>query len=188
MDNNQLKKRSRQGAVISSIGFLMVVSMFVYAGITLNNLNKEITERSIQIEALDSLILAQNQEIKGNEQIVASLVEEINKLKDPAIKPKSNAVAIPGIFDSQGRQIYDFTIWLTSSQFTLNRIKKATFKFPHESFNLKDRESSDSSNGFLVSYRGYGTLNLVTVHIEYETGEEETLFYDMHKALSTTSN
>lgn len=185
MDNKQLKKRSKQGAVISSVGFLMVLGMFVYAGVTLNSLNEEILERSMKIEALDSLIIAQNQEIEGNEQIVVSLIEEINKLKDPSIKPKSKAVAIPGIFDSQGRQVYDFTIWLTSSQFTLNRIAKATFKFSHGSFILTDRESSDKSNGFLVSYRGWGCLTLVTVTIEFEDGEEETLFYNMCEELSS---
>jgi hypothetical protein len=179
MDNESLKKRSRQGAMISSIGFLIIILSFVFASWKLKNMNDIIVSKAIEISTLDSTITRQNGEIESKQKLVNDLVAEINKLRNPAIQPKVRAVEIPGLFDPQNRQIFDFTLWITSSQFTLNRISKVSYYFENATYLLKERESKDNSNGFLISYRGWGCLSVVKIMVEYENGEKETLYFNM---------
>lgn len=183
MDNESLKKKSRQGALISSAGFLIIIFSFVFASLKLKSLNDEIAIKSVQISTLDSTIVKQSSDIEANQKLVADLVAEINKLRNPAIQPKVSAVEIPGIKDAQNRQIFDFTLWITSSQYTLNRISKVSYRFENASYLLKDRESKDNSNGFLISYRGWGCLSLITITVDYVDGEKETLYFNMCEGL-----
>jgi hypothetical protein len=179
MDNEILKKRSRQGAMISLFGFFIIIMAFAFASWKLNSLNEVIALKSIEINALDSTILKQNSDIEVKQKLVNDLVDEINKLRDPRIQPKVSAVEIPGVKDAQSRQIFDFTLWITSSQYTLNRISKVSYHFNNATYLMKDRESNDHSNGFLISYRGWGCLSVIKITVQYDNGENETLYFDM---------
>ena len=178
-NTKKLKRKSKQGAVISALGFIIIVFVFIFAAWKLNKLDSTIKLKSTEILALDSIINNQNDEIKLKQKLVTDLVDEINKLRDPSIQPKAKAIKIPGIFDPKKRQIYDFTVWITSSKHTLNKIKKVTYQFGEKSFILKNRESIDSSNGFLVSYRGWGCLSVVKIFIQYDDDETEIQYFNM---------
>src|SRR5210317_1138313 len=110
MEIEKLKKSSRQGAIKSIFGFLIIIAVIVFAGFRLNALNEEISQKQAQVNDLTEL--------------QDELLEEINRLKDPTIQPHARAKEVPGIFDSQDRQIFDFTVWITSSQHTINQIDK----------------------------------------------------------------
>lgn len=179
MDINNIKKRSKHGAIISLIGLLIIIIAFGIAAISLRRLQQTIESKKHEIIILDSTKIAQEKEIDGNNKVISELVDEINRLKDPTICPHARAIAIPGLLDSQKRQVYDFTVWITSSQFTLNRIRKVSYQFGHETFIIKNRESEDSSNGFLVSYRGWGCMALVKISVEYVNQNSEIIYFDM---------
>jgi uncharacterized coiled-coil protein SlyX len=179
MDSKQLKKRSKQGAIISVFGFLIIVFAFVIAYRELSSLNAIITSKNIEIDALDSTLKSQKETIEFNQDLIKSLVDEINKLRDPAIQPNARAVKQPNIYDPKGRQIYDFTLWITTSQFTLNKIEKVTYLFKHKSVILKNKEAFDNSNGFLVSYRGWGCIPVVQITVNYIDGDEEVIYFNM---------
>lgn len=179
MDNKELKKKSRQGAIISLFGFLIVVVVFVFAANRLNSLNQTIKIKTSKLESLDSTMISQRNEIKANQKLVNRLVDDINKLRDPSIQPKSRAKKVPGILDSKQRQIYDFTVWISSSNHTLKEISKVSYQFGHDTFIRKNRESSDLSNGFLVSYRGWGCLSVVKITVEYKDKEPEEIYFNM---------
>lgn len=176
MDYNQLKKRSRQGARISLFGFLIIISVFIFAGLKLNKLNIEIASKSKELTNLVSTIDDQKAEIK-------KLQNEINALKDPSLKPQAYAVLLPNIKDPQGYQIYDFNIWITSSQYTLNRIESIEYFFDHPTMLLKNRQSKNKSNSFLVSYRGWGCLKSIKAEVKYKNGKTEIISFDMCEAL-----
>jgi len=184
IDKDIIKKRSRQAAIISSIGFLIIILAFGFASWQLQKLNAAVAAKNKEIKALDALIENRNKDIKAKKVLIDTLISEINKLKDPRIQPKVRAVAIPGVFDSQKRQVYDFTVWVTSSQHTLNKISKVSYQFGHDTFILRNRESNDNSNGFLVSYRGWGCLSIVKIIVEYREGNNEVLYFDMCNALN----
>ena len=179
MDNKQLKRKSKQGALISSLGFVIIILVFIFAASELNKLNDTIRLKTDKLESLDSTIVMQKKEIGANKNLVNSLVTEINKLRDPSIQPNARAVNIPGIIDSKGRQVHDFTVWITSSQHTLNKITKVSYQFGLDTFIIKNRESNDKSNGFLVSYRGWGCLSVVKISVEYENKESEEIYFNM---------
>jgi len=190
MENNSFQKRSRQGAFISLFGFVIVLLVFVFAASRLQNLNHLIEERTVTVDSLDLAVLHQDSaiawqkdEVAENQFLIRKLVFEINKLKDPIIRPQTKAVAIPGVKDPDGKQIYDFTIWVTASQYALNTIKQVDYQFGHKSFNLKTRISSDGSNGFLVSYRGWGCLSGMVLSVLYKDGTTDELYFDMCEGL-----
>jgi uncharacterized coiled-coil protein SlyX len=183
MDSKQLKKRSKQGTFISIFGFLIIVFAFIIAYRELTNLNTIIASKNIEIDALDSTLNSQKETIEYNQNLINSLVDEINKLRDPTIQPNARAVKQPNIYDPEGRQIYDFTLWIATSQFTLNKIEKVTYLFKHKSVILKNKEAFDNSNGFLVSYRGWGCIPVVQITVKYMDGEEEVLYFNMCQGL-----
>jgi hypothetical protein len=186
MDNKTLKRRSRQGSLISALGFFVILIAFVYASVKLSGLNNEINQKTSELNRIDSilarkdsLILNQTNLIEHNRNLIDTLVTQINELTDNRIYPKAQAVAIPGVLDGNKRQIYDFTIWITSSQVNLNEIVKVTYEFRHDTFLLNTRESTNVSNGFLVSYRGWGCLAIVELSIQYANNTTEKIFFNM---------
>ncbi|MFT4576201.1 MAG: hypothetical protein ACI9SI_001120 [Polaribacter sp.] len=177
MDNSQLRKKSRQGAGISAIGFLIMIFVFVFAAFKLNTLNNDILEKTQEKIDLDSTITKQRSDIQN-------LKDEINNLKDPSLKPQAYAVLLPNIKDHVTKnQVYDFNLWITSSQFTLNKIKKVEYTFKHKTMLLKKRDSKNKSNSFLVSYRGWGCLKFVIIKVTYIDNTTETINFDMCSAL-----
>ena len=178
MDKKEIKRKSRQASFISIIGFLIILIAFIYAALRLDKLNNTIQINKETLSMQDSILTTQNNEIKTKQNLIKDLIEELDKYKDSEITANTKAVKLDGIFMS-GRQIYDFTIWLTAGEETLNFIDNVKYKFNHESFILKERESAESSNGFLVSYRGWGCLQLVEIHIEYKDKEKEVVYFNM---------
>jgi cell division protein FtsX len=179
MEIHRLKKKSQQGAAISAIGFLIIIAGFCFAGFKLNKLNQVIENKKERLVQLDSIYTQKELQIAENEQTIAELIDEINQLKDPAIIPKAEAKVVPGVFDSKSNPIYDFTVWITSSQYTLQQIKKVSYQFGHSSFITKNRTSEDASNGYLVSYRGWGCLTMVKILVEFNNNATETLYFNM---------
>ena len=88
MDSKSLKKKSKQGAIISLLGFIIVIAVFVFAAMKLNNLNKEIELKEsridsltkIQVEQLDS-IARQTETIESNKVLVKQLSEDLIRLQ-----------------------------------------------------------------------------------------------------------
>jgi hypothetical protein len=179
MDNTTLQKKSKQGAYISLIGFLFVIIAFAIGISEVSELNDSIDLKKTELAQMNRALDSTESVIKENRTNIATLMAEINKLKDPNIYPKSSSTLLPGVMDPKKRQVFDFTIWLTSSQATLNKITSVRYNFNNETFLLKDRESSNRSNGFLISYRGWGCLSYIAINITYQDGQTKTLYYDM---------
>jgi hypothetical protein len=57
------------------------------------------------------------------------------------------------------------------------------YYFEHPSFIDKTKVSTDPSNGFAVSYRGWGALRLVTITVQLNDGTSHSYYFDMVKAL-----
>lgn len=192
MEINDYKKRSKQGARISAVGFILVLVSFIYGSYQLNEIHEQVQAKTLELQnkraqllKLDSTLTHQNKEIEAKQILVDNLISEINQLKDPTITPSSSATAIPGLKDSKNRQVYDFTVWVNSSNKTLNQIEKVAYEFGHGTFILTTRESSERSNGFLVSYRGWGCLSVVKIVITFNDGSQEHQYFEMCRDLET---
>lgn len=179
MNSDLLKRRSRQGALISALGFMFVLVAIIYSFLRLDELNLKMAEKTRELVRIDSVLMERDSVITLKTKQIDGLIDEINQLTDTRIYPKAKAVEIPGIKDSQGRQIHDFTIWVSTSHATMKRIHRVSYEFSHNTFILKTRESEDASNGFLVSYRGWGCMGVVHVVVQYHDNSKESLYFKM---------
>lgn len=101
-----------------------------------------------------------------------------------AIQPRTEASAIPELTDKRGQQIYNFKLWLESPAEIAGSISRVSYQFKHPSFKEKEKTSSDASNGFQVSYQGWGCLYLVTIKVHLKDGNTEEILFNMCNALS----
>lgn len=178
MEIQKIKAKSRQSAVISGTGFLIILVTFLFTSFKLYRYDEEIKQKSMELKNISDSISSLQKGIDEKQKLIGQLVSEVNRLSDPSIQPKSESLKLPNQF-SNGRQLYDFTLWITSSSYTLNKIRKVSYEFNHSTMILKTRESTNSSNGFLVSYRGWGCLRMVKLTITYTDGKTGSLFFDM---------
>ena len=120
------------------------------------------SQENLNIELLnEEKILSQT--IKFQEK----RIKELELASSPeAIVAQTKSVKLDGI-TNKGRQIYDYSIWLQTPILLKDRIEKVDYFFDHPSMLKKHRESKESSNGYSVSYRGWGCLEpvLITVHL-----------------------
>ena len=156
----------------------------------LNNLNKEIELKEsridsltkIQVEQLDS-IARQTETIEANKVLVKQLSEDLIRLQDPTVKPFTEAKEVPNMLDHKKRQLYDFSIWVNSSNYTLDKISKVSYHFLQGETLQKVREGDNPSNGFLISYRGWGCFPLMRIVVTYKDGTTEDMYFDACEAL-----
>lgn len=148
LTSQELKKRSRQGALISIFGFLIIVAAMIYASVELSQVNQEITDKR---------------------EVVDSLETRINELTDTNLEVKVDAEPL----DNEGQPLFDVTIWLSSSYLTLFKIDRVEYTFRHESYINKERVSNNIEKAFLVGYRGWGCETNLTVSIYYKNGSSE---------------
>ena len=181
IDNKKLKKQSRQAAIISLSGFLIVIFVFAAASFKLHDLDSEIDNKKQEIKEKDETI-------ESKLDTIRLLNDEINILKDPTIKPLAHVIKLDGMSYEQpstGKkyQLYDFTIWITSSQTTLNKVKSVNYYTPVKSILKKNKLSVNRSNSFVVSYRGWGCTD-IKITVTYEDGTVEDKDFDMCEFLN----
>jgi cell division protein FtsB len=103
------------------------------------------------------------------------------------VKLQASKTAVPGNFNPNGAQIYDFKLWVDASRETLARISSVRYEFNHPTFppKLRVQESSNRDDGFPVSYRGWGCLSsvIVTFNIAEPKGPPPKIDFDMCAAL-----
>jgi hypothetical protein len=96
------------------------------------------------------------------------------------LEPKWHDKMLYGKNNANGKQVYDYTIWLNlpANQEVANvvraAIKSVTYDFGNAWFDSNERYriSSDSKDSYSVSYEGWGQLSDVGVVIKLVNGEE----------------
>lgn len=81
MDNRKLKRRSRQGALISSIGFLIILSAFGFASWKLKSLNTMIAQKSDKLNVINKSVESGTIKQTKLEQIIAEQKKQSNDLE-----------------------------------------------------------------------------------------------------------
>ncbi len=167
-------RRSKWAAIFTLLGFMIFISSLIYCYYRLNSLEKEVSQKKIILSELNS-------EIKD-------LNQTINKLKYAPISeliiPKVVAVPIEGLKDRENRQIYDFTIWIDIPYYRREDIQSVEYTFEHTSYLKPKRIGREPSNGFGVSYRGWGCLTLVKLKVILKNGNQILKNFNMCDVLS----
>ncbi|MBV9063858.1 MAG: hypothetical protein JOY77_13165 [Alphaproteobacteria bacterium] len=179
MDAEQAARRATITARLTLLMFFLMGVFFVISGYKLasvrgqlKSINGEIDEQQKKLAQLKSdyhtALAAANEPVKT----VPVLSE---------IKPKANAEPVGK--QPNGNPIYNFTCYLTAPPETLKEVQKVSYFFNHSSFAQKTLESEDAANGFAVSYKGWGALDLVVIDVRLKNGESRKLYFDMLKDL-----
>ena len=155
-------------------------------------LQAKVTETEKDLEAKEDALKQKQQELASfetqyklaNKQWEESL--RINREQSSAstlqlpvsalVKPKASANRVAA-------NTYDCKLWLDVPEKRRNEIARVTYKFNHASFNGQPLESSDSSTGFAVGYRGWGAFRLIIIEIQLKSGQKSQIAFDMAGAL-----
>ncbi len=179
---NQKKsiKASKLAAIFTLFGFLIVIASISYSTFKLATLNKKLGAKKEEIHN-------KKEELDGLQKKIDQLNQTIDILKyapiSSLITPKAFAVPITGLRDAENRQIYDFTLWIDLPYSRRQEIQSVEYKFEHSTYFDKLKTGREPSNGFSVSYRGWGCLNVVGLTALLENGDKVQTSFDMCKAL-----
>lgn len=167
-DTEKHKKNSRRAAWIVLAAFLIVLVAIAWNVIRLN--------------AIDAAIAEQEALVEHRLNTVARLEQEVDRLTyAPELRPNAHAEEIPDIRDYSGRQMYDFMLWIDRAAFRDREIAEVTWV--SDARMLGEVTSNDYTNGFSVNYRGVECLESVHVILRYRDSSQETMDFDMCKAL-----
>jgi len=178
-----IKRRSNNNAIISLVVFLLIAAGMFVSIFGLYSFKKELQrkdeileEKDLAIAKKDSLMIKQDNLLESKSSILHSLQQEINEYGDSSITVQVKFQKVEGVYNSDGLQMWDWTIWLKSSVHRLNQINKVYYKAKCENMTHPYRASVERSNSYLVHYRHFDCLESVRITIQYEDGKEEAIY------------
>jgi hypothetical protein len=164
------KRTSKLASLITALGALFMVIAFVVFML----LNKK---KSEALEVKDS-------ELQKKDSITSVLQDSIQKLAPP-IEPFAYAVATgrqsrPGVsYMPREAPEFIYSVGLVVADSLKRRIERVSYFFDHPSFQRKNYVTSNLSDSFKISYRGWGCLDTVRIIITMTHNETNTLYFRM---------
>lgn len=152
----------RTANFLSVLGIALMAGAILYGFHSLNRIGNEIDTKKAKLTDLAA-------EIKP-------LREEVERLRDgplsDLITPKAIKVLRQGLKDQEERQLSNFIFWLELPYARKADIREVRYLFPDPS-RLKNLYTSDEpSNGFMVSYLGWGLEPLVQITVVPKESDE----------------
>ncbi|MDO6621087.1 pYEATS domain-containing protein [Shewanella sp. 6_MG-2023] len=164
----KIQKSSILSAGLSLFGFIIILSSL---GFSYN----EIKDKELQVKNLTEL--EESLQLKIDNQ--RDIIRELEIASSPtAIVAQSNSVELEGIKDGDGRQIYDFSIFLQVPILLKEKITEVNYFFNHPSMLKPNRKSTNYANGYNVSYRGWGCLTKIEITVHIENGKNHKIYYN----------
>ena len=153
---------SKLATPLTVLGAVLVAAAFIYSYSGLNNLQADIEAKQAKRDDLDAAI--------------RELEDERDFLKtgplSELVRVDALAVKLDGRRDPQGRQLYDFSLWLDVPNNRKQDIREVRYR-RLAGERLQDvLVGTEPSNGFRRSYLGWGCFDKVDVVIVKTTGEE----------------
>ena len=146
-----------------------------------NVLRREVTASQ------ESLRQIQSEAGSTHNQTLTNIIQQYAPISALA-QPFAAAQPAPGQFTADGKQLYNYSLWLSAPDDKRPQIQKVTYTFNHPTFIHKDLISSNSADGFRVGYLGWGCLNSVIITIQLESGKAPQIDFDMCAALERSAH
>lgn len=167
----RLRKVSILSALLVLLG-LGVVGFFIGRNVVrLNDLEAQIAERRDTVQELHAQLQALRNEIYT-----------LRYSPTDTITVRAHASAIPGIKED-GKQVYDFTIWIDLSSYRLKKVTQATYKPAGQYMPFSARVADKPASGFSINYRGTRCLGRVMVDLEFADGSAQSTESNVCEAL-----
>jgi len=162
-------KSQKLATFLTLAGFIMAVAAVAYSISELQSLNSQVEQKRLKSDSLN---------IKIDE-----LKLTIDKIKNGPISelitPKAIAVRLEGRRAQNGRQLFNFVLWIDLPNYRKSDIQSVKYHFGHSSMLMKERTGKQASNGFAVNYTGWGCLGMVTLTVVLQNQQEVTIDFPM---------
>ncbi len=156
---------------LTILGALIVIGALALSFAGLRTLEADIKDKQAQREVLDIHI--------------AELEQEIHRLKhaplEELVEVGALAVELEGKTDPHGRQLFTFSYWLEIPNNRKREIGKVEYRRRYGERLQDALVGTEPSNGFGVSYLGWGCFRTVDVIILETTGEQHVIEFDQCK-------
>jgi hypothetical protein len=201
-DEESIKKSSRQSAWITLFGALVVGGAFLFSLWELSSVTANVNSKKKELDSLTSQAVSTQKQIevlRANMRqlkrsyarldtvVAASKNQKLRRAYAEAVplitvaKPRAQAISSEKGTDE--RPLYDFSLWLDVPEGRKHEIASVEYEFNHPTFVQKTQRSSNPSDGFRVSYLGWGCLQSVLVRIHLKDGSTTTIDFDMCEAV-----
>lgn len=184
--HKEVKKDSTNRARMTIIGFSLIAGAILFSlfnAFKLEQKNQALREENkehMRILAIqDSTIKHNDKVIESKAKILNSLMYEVNRLSDTAITVNGTYELLNNYYDEDGRQMYEFKIWLSSSFHHLQKIREVHYKAFKTSMKVNSRSSSRVTNGFLVDFNYFDCFEALKIIILYDDNTDQTLYFDI---------
>jgi hypothetical protein len=153
---------------LTVLGALVVIGTIVFSFFGLRALEADIEAKEAQRADLDQRIIELNNEI---DRLKHAPLKELVEMGAIAVK-------LDGKMDPNGRQLYDFGYWLYVPNNRKRDIARAEYRRRAGERLRNVLVGTEPSNGFGVSYLGWGCFRTVDVTIVETNGQTATIQFD----------
>jgi cell division protein FtsB len=185
-DYSMLKKSSRQAAIVTAIGALLVFGALAYSAWQLHKLEQQHTALEQQIGSKRAELDALERQISvlrdQKRDILSDYKKDIGQSKqwpiEVAVKPRADARHTGSFFSSGQRQIH-YSIWLDIPDDRRDEIESVEYFFNHPSFTEPRMAGDPVTPGFRIEYIGWGCMRQLIITLTLKTGEKKQMDFDM---------
>lgn len=184
----QLTKSSRVSVTMIILSAVLLLGSVVYSATRLAPLEKEAAVKRSEIAALKVTKRQMEREIVSERRHLADLRSNIEQLyavrvteQDKIFELRASARAT----DRTGSQgpLYNFSVFINAAQSTIDSIESVTYSFDHPTFRQRAQTADSPSNNFKVGYLGWGCLTNVSAQVQFESGEQSEIEFNMCQSL-----
>jgi hypothetical protein len=165
--------KARSGMALSAIGLLLMGAAILYGAVRLSKLREQISKKTATLTAIKDEIAALNNQI---ERIRNGPLPDL-------VTPRAVAILRPGLRDREGRQLFNFMVWLNVPHVRQSEIREVRYFFGDSSFLSNRKTGSEASNGFAVGYLGWGAMTSVPIEVVPNQGPAFRIDFRMHEQM-----
>jgi len=198
-DEHQIRKSSRQSALITLVGVIIVGGAFLFSLYKLNSVNEQIGEKRQLLDSLTSQSESMQKQIdvlRSNTRELEQSYVQIEKAVAATqnrqlrreftqalplvatVRPRARAVENRAI-KGEKETYYDFSLWVDVPRERKMEVVEVVYEFNHPTFRQKTQRSSNAEDGYRVEYTGWGCLSSVIVTVHLRNGSSSSIDFDM---------
>lgn len=159
-----MKRAWYLGTMLTALGVILLAAALAYSYSGLRSMHAEIANKEVQRDSLDAAIDTLQKQV---DLLVHGPLWDLATVD-------ANAVRLEGRKDGRGRQLYDFGLWLNVPNNRKQDIAEVGYRRRFGESLQAVLVGTEPSNGFGVSYLGWGCFPVLDVTIVERSGTMTT--------------
>lgn len=164
--------RSLVARFLTLFGTILII-LTIYLGFVLNNeLREKVKGREAAIIKLDAELKERQQRLVNLESGPLDKIVSMEAITVKLVGEKTKiTVEESGESTQKDAQLYDFSLWIDVPNNRKNDIESVEYRRKNGAVLQKVLSSKEPTNGFGVSYKGWGCFPIIEVTIKEKSGE-----------------